>query len=164
MPRGTAAPAIGYGRSDPELCPHAPSPPYRPAPEMRPYRPGTLAAASAILLLAACSDGPAAPPGSPDRLGVLQSPHGPEGAAVLEVSGGPFLEVRPDGGELHAGTADGVTRIVVVQHEPGEIRFRVRMDPSTPDPVVRILQVAGPDDVLRRDLSAYRVTFTAENR
>jgi hypothetical protein len=122
------------------------------------------AAAVAVLLATGCSDAPPAPPVSSYRAAVLQSPSGAEGAAVLEVDGAPFQEIRADGSEVHYGTDGAVTRIVVLRADPGEIRFRVRMDPASPDPQVRVLQVAAPDDALRPDLAGYHVRFMAVDR
>jgi hypothetical protein len=128
------------------------------------FRSFTGAAVVALLLASGCSDAPSTPPVLPYRTAVLQSPSGAEGAAVLEVDGAPFLEVTADGSELHVGTDGAVTRIVVLRADPGEIRFRVRMDPAAPDPAVRVVQVAAPDDALRPDLAGYQVRFTAVDR
>lgn len=115
----------------------------------------------ALLALAAC-DGGTDPPGPAggDYDAVLQSPHGPEAAAVVELNGAGIEDVQSATAFLQSGTVSGGRRVVLVRRQPGTLEFRVRMAEGREPPDARIVEVAGPDDELRPSLARYRVTFT----
>lgn len=118
----------------------------------------------ALLLtaLSACLDGPT---GGGARSGEMRaslvSPHGFEGAAVLEVVSGEMLDVASPGPfvRVYWGPAN-VRRVVVIRRDPGEISFRLLARDVNDPPELRVLEVAGPDDALRPSLSGYSVTVT----
>lgn len=119
-----------------------------------------LTAVAVGVVPAGCTDGPAPGPGT--LAASLVSPHGAEGAAVLElvgpgiegVSGGAGARVwgRPGGGDTVA--------VVVVADQPGALTFRVAVADTLLRPEVRVVEVAGPDDALRGVLAGYRVELT----
>ena len=116
-----------------------------------------LAAVAACSALS-CADGSTEPP-PPGTLGVvLQSPNGPEGALLVEIDG-PVQTVETDAGHLFRNDAEGRTQILIVLESAGEIGFRIGVANRNAPPEYRIIEVAGPDDQLRGDLSGYRLSF-----
>ncbi|MBW3535156.1 MAG: hypothetical protein KY453_08070 [Gemmatimonadetes bacterium] len=91
----------------------------------------------------------------------LVSPHGAEGSAVLEVVSGEILDVASPGPfvRVYWGISN-VRRVVVIRRDPGEIAFRLLARDVNDPPELRVLEVGGPDDVLRPSLSGYSVTVT----
>jgi hypothetical protein len=112
-----------------------------------------------IGLLGACSDeGPVA--GAGTLTATLTSPAGAEGAAVLTLFGdglGPITAVGET--EVHARAGGGSTRVVLVHPTGGSLSFAVAVADTTSPPTWVLEDVAGPDDVLRGDLSGYGVEF-----
>jgi hypothetical protein len=117
-----------------------------------------------ILALGGCDTlGPEDKSGSGYFTVSLVSPHGDEGSAVFELTGGVGLStVSPTGGEVFYQHFGGSSRIVVVMDEAGEVRFHVRTDNVQEPPEVEIVQVAGGDNELRPSLDGYSVEFSAE--
>ncbi len=110
----------------------------------------------ALLLSAACESGPAPGPGT--LTASLVSPHGAEGAAVLRLHGPGIEGVSSRDGWLFAEPAGGDTvAVAVVADAAGALTFRVAVADTLRPPAATVLQVADPDDVLRADLSGYRV-------
>lgn len=111
---------------------------------------------AAAAFLAACNDGPAPGPGA--FTASLVSPHGAEGAAVLELVGPGIQGVSGDGARVwgRPGAGDTVT-VVVIADEAGSLGFRVAVADTLRRPEARVVQVAGPDDALREALEGYRV-------
>lgn len=121
---------------------------------------GALAVTLAVGAAAACDSGLFGPSGS----GVIQvsvtSPFGPEGAAVFELTGGVGLgPVTTNGGDTFFEHADGVSRVVVVLDEPGQLWFQVRTTDIGKLPTVRVLQVADGENRVRPSVSGYGFDF-----
>lgn len=108
----------------------------------------------------ACDDTSAAPSTQPDTFtATLTSPSGPEGGALVEVTG-PVSEVTQGTGQLFSAVDGPATRILIVMGEAGTIRFDVGVPDIGAQLEYTILQVSGPDDELRTDLSGYTLEFT----
>lgn len=109
-----------------------------------------------LSLLTACDDEvqPDPEPGAIDV--VVASPAGAEGAALIEVDAAISGATAP-GGEAFARPAGASTRVAVVRTVAGELRVRFEVPDVHRPPTMRLLQVAGPDDRLRADLSGYRL-------
>jgi hypothetical protein len=88
------------------------------------------------------------------------SPNGLEGAVVLELEGTFFGVTAPSGSQLFTHASDGVTRVVVVLDNPGNIAFTLTLDDLGEAPDVRIIEVADGANALREPLRGYRVEFT----
>lgn len=113
----------------------------------------------ALTLLAGCGDAPSGPPVPRDMVAVLVSPSGPEGAAVLDLSGGGFSAVRADSGTtLFAEPSGNAARVVLIRSEAGELRFRLRLENEKNPPSVTVVEVADGADALR-DPGGYTVRF-----
>ena len=115
------------------------------------------AVALAAVSFAACADGSTepTPPGMIDV--VLTSPNGPEGGLLVEIDG-PVRTVETDTGHLFRNDAEGRTQVLIVLDSPGDITFSIGVPNGTALPEYRIIEVSGPDDQLRTDLSAYRLS------
>ena len=113
----------------------------------------------ALALSVACTDGgPVSGPGT--MTATLISPHGAEGAALIILIGDEVGDVTPLGGtELHRNDREGTTRLVLVNQAGGLLSFQVAVADTTQPPGVFVQEVAGPDDQLRGDTSAYRLEF-----
>ncbi len=110
-----------------------------------------------VLAAGACRDaGPIGGPGAFDA--VLVSPNGAEGAALVALSGDGLGDAVGLGDtEVFRSDDSGSTRVVLVNHAGGDLAFRIEVADTTRPPSVLVEQVAGPDDELRADLSAYRL-------
>lgn len=90
---------------------------------------------------------------------VLVSPSGSEGAAVLDLSGGGFSAIRADTGTtVFVEPSGDASRVVLILEEPGEIRFRLRLENEKKPPRVDVVEVADGDNALR-DPTTYTVRF-----
>ncbi len=119
--------------------------------------PGALLA-TAALVLAACGDDPV--PGSGWLNATVVGPNGPEGAAVVLLPGEEVDAVEGVGGTEAWARADTAgVRIVLVHPTGGDLAFEVAVDDVSLPVAWVVEQVAGPDDVLRADVSGYSVTF-----
>lgn len=109
------------------------------------------------LVLAACNDaGPRAGPGTVTA--TLRSPNGAEGAAVLLLAGEGVTGVEPIGDtEAWASTVGDETRVVLVNQAGGTLAFEVALADVRRPLVADLVEVAGPDDALRGDLTGYLV-------
>jgi len=113
---------------------------------------------AAIFLTAGCTDGGSAPH-PPSAMDVtLESPNGPEGALLVELDG-TVGSAETATGHLFRHQAEGRTQLLLVLETAGEIRFRLGVPDGASPPDYRIIEVSGPDDRLRDDLSAYRLSF-----
>ncbi len=54
--------------------------------------------------------------------------------------------------------AGGLSRVVVLLDQPGELRFRVSVEDLNRPPRLRIVEVADPSNALRASLARYSVT------
>jgi hypothetical protein len=122
--------------------------------------PGKLSVLLVLATLVGCSDeGPVAEPGT--LTATIAGPNGAEGAAVVLLLGDGVGTVAPAGDtEVFARAGDSQTRVVLVHPEGGALTFTVSVDDVTNPPATVVEEVAGPDDVLRGDVSAYSVEFT----
>lgn len=113
-------------------------------------------ATTCALLLAACAD--AGPEGGAGTLAaLLVSPHGPEGAALLELVGPGLAQVTAADGRAFSHRNGDTLRVVIVREAPGEIRFLLAVADTTRPPAALLLEVADGGNALRPDLSGYRV-------
>lgn len=125
----------------------------------RPRPRAFLAACLGIVILVACGDDSAGPRAAPGVLEArLASPHGPEGALLVEIDG-PLGSVTTQTGHLFHHRAEGRTQVLVVLEDGGEIRFRIEVPDANQVPTYRIIEVSGPDDALRPDLAGYVLRF-----
>ncbi|MBT8395900.1 MAG: hypothetical protein HKO65_07480 [Gemmatimonadetes bacterium] len=116
-----------------------------------------------FLVWACDSTGPKGPMGPGNLAITLLSPNGPEGSAVLEITGGADLSfVSTTGGEVFFEHSAGSSRVIVVMDDPGEINFRVGTEDVGVIPSVDVVQVAGGEDQLRLSLSGYEVLIEGE--
>lgn len=115
----------------------------------------------ALLLLAACDGGgTGASPAGGEFIAALKSPHGPEGAVLLEVAGEGLTFVGTSSATLFKQPVSGGWRVMLVREPAGVIEFRVHVAPGNELPSVRVLQVAGADDRVRPSTDGYSVAFT----
>jgi hypothetical protein len=118
----------------------------------------TVLAGVAVLGVAGCGDEATPPEPVPGDLAVsLVSPNGAEGAAVFQTSDAGVVEVSATGAQAFQLTAGGVTRIVVLLDEPGDISFTLGVEDLNQPPELQIVEVADPENRLRADLSQYTV-------
>jgi hypothetical protein len=119
----------------------------------------TVLAGVAVLGVAGCGDEATPPEPVPGDLAVsLVSPNGTEGAAVLETNDVGVVEVTPEvGQQAFRLTAGGVTRIVVLLDEPGDIGFTLSVEDLNRPPQLQVVEVADAENRLRPDLSGYAV-------
>lgn len=123
-------------------------------------RASALVLAGLTAALTACFDDPVVDtirqPG--EMTATLVSPNGDEGSAVLELRSGTVLELSSTESTMHVyGVQTTPGRIVVLRLLPGEITFRIVADDVNNPPAFGVLEVGGPDDALRPDLSGYSV-------
>ena len=88
---------------------------------------------------------------------MLVSPNGLEGAAVIELNG-EFHDIRSaNSGQVFAHADGGVTRVVIILDDPGEIGFTAQLDVAGELPSAQIIEVADGSNQLRTSLSGYRI-------
>ena len=144
---------------------HLPGTPPRASDHPRPRRTMPLSTRWTVpvllLALAGCDGGgtDAAQAGG-EYIATLESPHGPEGAAVLELAGSGVETIRATSLSLFRQPIGGGTRLVLVREPAGRLEFRVRMAPGSPLPAVRVVEVVDGDDRQRASLAGYEVAFT----
>jgi hypothetical protein len=109
------------------------------------------------LVVASCDTLEPDAPG--ERLLAVVSPHGPEGAAVLRLSGGDVETITAVNGRLFVDRQGDELTAVVVLSAPGEVLLRLLVGSVRTLPAVTLLDVAAPDNSLRGDLASYSVEF-----
>jgi len=119
--------------------------------------PGPVVAAVAGALLAGCLGDVAEP--VRDLRVVLDSPNGPEGAAVIELVGPGLGEVTAPAGIMFSHVAGDTTRVVILLDQAGTIEFTVQVSGRT-YPGVAVLQVADEQDNAR-SLAGYRARIVS---
>jgi hypothetical protein len=123
-----------------------------------------LLGAGATALLAtislSCDSDPVEPLGPGHVEGLLVSPHGAEGAAVLVLAAGDISTVEVDHGTAFVEADGTTTRLVLVLDDPGEIRFRVSVAERSEPPEATVIEVADGQNNLRNTPSTYSVEFT----
>jgi hypothetical protein len=110
--------------------------------------------------LAACDDGTGASSAGGEFIAALQSPNGPEGAALLELTGEGIESVAGSSVSLFQLPVSGGRRVMLVREPAGVIEFRVRVAAGNELPDARVLQVVDGNDQVRASTDGYRVTFT----
>lgn len=111
--------------------------------------------AGATLTLAACGDDPPAP-GPGTLTATLVGPNGDEGAAVVALFGDgieSISAIAPT--EVFPRLSDGEARVVLINQVGGLLEFRMALADTTSKPDVVIVEVAGPNDELRPDVTPY---------
>ena len=119
------------------------------------------AAIVALCSILACSAEPALPgPGT-----VLATLVGPaeegEGGAVIELFGSGIQSiegVQPT--QAFSRLNESGARVVLINQEGDLLMFLIALADTLQTPDVAIVEVAGPADALRTDLSQYKVEFT----
>ncbi|HLU26409.1 MAG TPA: hypothetical protein VKZ58_11965 [Longimicrobiales bacterium] len=121
---------------------------------------GALLAASLGLAGAGCDD-PDGPGGPGVYEVVIESPNGPEGAAVVQLTGSGIEGARSADARVFVARVErNTSRVVVVRDEPGELRFQVEVrDLGAPMLSAVLLQVADGNNELRGSLAGYRVSL-----
>lgn len=114
-----------------------------------------------LLALSACDggEGTGAALEGGEFIATLRSPHGAEGAAILEITGTGVEEISASAATLFRQPVSGGTRVVLVREPAGAIEFRVRVAPGNDVPDVRVIQVVDGDDALRPSTDGYTVSF-----
>ncbi len=113
-----------------------------------------------MLVVLSCSDAPSGPPSGPgDLVASLASPNGAEGAAVFEVTGGGIIVITVEAGQAVHFQSGGISRIVVLLDEPGDIGFTMTVEDRRAVSNLRVIEVADSANVLRDDLSGYVATL-----
>jgi len=88
----------------------------------------------------------------------LVSPNGSEGAAVLQTTDGGITEIAVAAGlQAFHWTEGGLTRIVLLRDEAGEIRFVISVEDQNRPPQLEIVEVADGANRLRASLAGYSV-------
>lgn len=119
---------------------------------------------AALALLSSCgSDGGGEPRQSVTWTAQLVSPNGDEGAAVLELDGAVAATRAPAGTRVMHHVDGGVTRIVVVRDQPGQLSFEVDLAERGAAPAASVIEVSGPDDALRASTEGYRLSLRGTN-
>lgn len=120
----------------------------------------TLLILPALLALAACDEGGTGVTAGGEYRALLQSPHGAEGAAAIELEGGGVRSVSGgEGTRVFMQPAAGGTRVVAVREPAGPIEFTVTLAPGSRMPRARVVEVADGEDQPRASLAGYRVTL-----
>jgi hypothetical protein len=135
-----------------------------PLPALRPdggrLRSAVRALAIAGLLAAvACDDAPPEPQPVPGDLDVtLVSPNGSEGAAVLETADEGIVEISVEEGlQAFHWTEGGLTRIVLLLDDVGELRFRMSVTDVNRPPRLDLVEVSDAMNRLRTSLAGYEI-------
>ncbi|MFW6202307.1 MAG: hypothetical protein ACOC8B_07000 [Gemmatimonadota bacterium] len=109
--------------------------------------------------VAAYGDEPPSQPPGPAVVvtATLISPHGAEGAAILDVAADAVVDVSMAAGSAFTAEAGDRLRIVLVRTTAGNIRAEIGLRDASADLEPRVVQVAGPSNELRADPVDYRV-------
>jgi hypothetical protein len=89
--------------------------------------------------------------------GILVSPGGDVGAAVLDLSG--VDHITAVGGQAFTAHVGQVLRAVIILDTPGQIEFRVMTSDVTGDLSATVVEVSDANDEIPPSLSGYRVRF-----
>jgi len=101
-----------------------------------------------------CSDGTGG--GGPAEMTFrLDSPHGDEAAFLVRISGALSGEPWAPGARSEPREVDAGVVLAVVAREPGMLKLVLPVEDKEDPPELQILQVVGPDNRLRSDLSGY---------
>lgn len=89
----------------------------------------------------------------------LESPNGPEGAAMLELYGMGSARVEASSGSLFERRSGDTTRVIVILETPGSIVLATEGGRERSTPGWRILEVSDPVNELRPSLDGYTLRF-----
>ena len=119
---------------------------------------GLLVVAATAIVVASCGLDLGGPSGSGVIRVTLDTPYGPDGAAVLEITGavGPRVVASELGRTFYEHSGE-TTRAIVILDEPGHIEFTLRVEDVGHRPTVTLVQVADGANQLRTSLSEYEV-------
>jgi len=107
------------------------------------------------LLLQGCDDDPASGPGT--LTVTLRSPNPAEGAARIQLVGRGMVTAAALEGEVHTRARGDTLEVLVLRPDPGILRFALQVDDTTRRPRGTVMQVAGPENLLRSALAGYEV-------
>lgn len=110
---------------------------------------------SLAIALHGCDDDPASGPGT--LTVTLMSPNAAEGAARVQLVGHGMGAATALEGEVHTRVRGDTLDVLVLRPDPGILRFALQVDDTTRRPRGTVLQVAGPENVLRSALAGYAV-------
>jgi len=111
---------------------------------------------AALMFAGACGD--QAPESGPGTISAqLSGPETTQGAAELRLVGPGIQAVRGVTGQVFSQQRGDTVQVVIVRETPGQLSFSVQLADTTVVPVATVLEVAGPDNVLRANLAAYSV-------
>jgi hypothetical protein len=120
-----------------------------------------LAPLLALAALSACDGGgTGSETAGGEYIAALESPHGAEGAALLELSGEGIQDVYAASLSLFDQPVSGGRRVMLIREPAGRLEFRVRMAAGNGPPTVRVLEVVDGADQPRASTDGYEVTFT----
>jgi uncharacterized lipoprotein YajG len=119
------------------------------------HRRAAIAFLAAALLLTGCDDAPVSGPGT--LTVTLTSPNPAEGAARVRLVGRGMGSVSALEGEVHTRVRGDTVSVLVLRQDPGILRFLVQVEDTTRKPRAAVVQVAGPDNVIRPALMGYGV-------
>ena len=129
-----------------------------PAPAAGPNRTWTrpVVLMLALLTLAACGDqGPESGPGTVTA--ELVGPEASQGAAEIRLVGSGVQAVTAIDGRAFSRRRGDTTVVVIARETAGPLRFSVQLLDTTKAPVATVVEVAGPDNVLRTNPAGYSV-------
>ena len=121
---------------------------------------GAFGLSVAIALAAvACDDAPPEPEPVPGDVTVtLVSPNGSEGAAVLATADAGIVGVTAEEPvRVFHWREGGVSRIVALRDEAGEIRFTMSLEDVARPPRLEVVEVADGTNRLRSTLTGYEI-------
>lgn len=115
----------------------------------------------AALALAACDGGgTGSVPAGGEYIVTLESPNGPEGAAILEITDQGVESITASAAALFRNRISGGQRLVLVREPAGPIQFRIRLAEGNGFPEVRVIEVVDGQDQRRPSVQGYEVSFT----
>ena len=114
----------------------------------------------AALAFTAMSCDSTEPKGGPGTVkAVLVSPNGPEGAAILDVTGAVESFTATKDVSLYTTPSTTGTRVVLVRLTPGELSVNMKVSNTLEPPPVTVAEVADGNNNVRASVSGYQVTF-----
>lgn len=110
-----------------------------------------------IVLLVACGDDPPLP-GPGTLTATLVGPNAAEGAAVVQLFGEGIQSISAVSPTQAFPRLDANgARVVLVNHDGGTLAFELALTDTLQKPEILVIEVAGPDDELRADVTSYDV-------
>jgi hypothetical protein len=116
---------------------------------------------AAVLALAACDGGgTGSRPAGGEYIVTLESPHGNEGAAILEITDQGVESITASAAALFRNRISDGWRLVLVREPEGPLQFRIRLAEGNDFPDVRVIEVVDGRDQRRPSVEGYEVSFT----